>query len=487
MKHNRHIAISSLRKLFMLIVFAMGAALPANAKDVAKLFKSGGSLAGTYSSVVDALKASTEDGMTVQMIDDETITNESDYNYILITLSKAVTLDLNGHTIKTNKRFRFYKGADIQITDNSSDKSGQISTTDYTLFEVTENRLTIREGSFYAGTRMFDTYYSTILIYGGKFNYTEFNVYNVTSDIHIYGGYFKFDVSDNKYMYIGNGYVNTESDIEGYPYMVVPAGAKLTYNETTVYVPSYPNMTIDLKDEESDQSAWLSKIEMMPREEATNTNVTIKKNFANTNWHAFCAPFDFTLTDDLLQDFEFAKIWDTELNTKDNSTFIEFVKLKAGTKITAYTPFLIKAKTTGKQDIVFNGVTPQANTNKSIDCSSIRQKFTFTSVMENTAVNGKYALDSESNALVYVDNTDSQVTPLKFYMQVEARTSGASVQSLKMAMRVIGDETTGINGITDDAATTGDVFNLQGMKVGTSTAGLPAGIYIQNGRKLMVK
>lgn len=51
------------------------------------------------------------------------------------------------------------------------------------------------------------------------------------------------------------------------------------------------------------------------------------------------------------------------------------------------------------------------------------------------------------------------------------------------------NDATGINSVRNDAATTGDIYDMQGRKIanGTSTKQLPHGIYIRNGKKFVVK
>ena len=59
----------------------------------------------------------------------------------------------------------------------------------------------------------------------------------------------------------------------------------------------------------------------------------------------------------------------------------------------------------------------------------------------------------------------------------------------KVKFCVIGeDEPTGITDMVDDAASaSGKIYNLQGVVVGNTTEGLPKGVYIKNGRKIIVK
>ena len=79
-------------------------------------------------------------------------------------------------------------------------------------------------------------------------------------------------------------------------------------------------------------------------------------------------------------------------------------------------------------------------------------------------------------------------------MTIQNRSDGSYIVpanggASKAKFCVIGEgETTGITDIVDDAANaSGKVYNLQGVLVGNTTEGLPKGVYIKNGRKIIVK
>ena len=46
---------------------------------------------------------------------------------------------------------------------------------------------------------------------------------------------------------------------------------------------------------------------------------------------------------------------------------------------------------------------------------------------------------------------------------------------------------TGIHGIAQDEASQSEIYNLQGMKVNASLENLSKGLYIVNGKKVIVK
>lgn len=235
----------------------------------------------------------------------------------------------------------------------------------------------------------------------------------------------------------------------------------------------------------------------VPEAGVKGVNTTLTKNYTNTGWNAFFVPFDFTLTDEMLNDFEFATLYAIALENGNGSPAISYKKMKAGDKIAAFYPCLIKAKATGELKLnvsevdykSIKGVTPK-------DCSSIPELYTFHPVMENTYIAAKhgYYLKSEQNSFFYNTHPEAYIQPLRYYMTIQDRgdmsyivpaNGGAS----KVKICVIGeDEPTGITDLVDDAANaSGKVYNLQGVVVGNTTEGLPKGVYIKNGRKIIVK
>ena len=235
----------------------------------------------------------------------------------------------------------------------------------------------------------------------------------------------------------------------------------------------------------------------VPEAGVKGVNTTLTKNYTNTGWNAFFVPFDFTLTEEMLNDFEFATLYATALENDNGSPAISYTMAKAGDKIAAFFPCLIKAKATG--ELKFNvgevdyksikGVTPK-------DCSSITELYTFHPVMENTYIAAKhgYYLKSKQNSFVYNIHPEAYIQPLRYYMTIQDRGDMSYIEpanggASKVKICVIGEnEPTGITNIVDEAASaSGKIYNLQGVVAGNTTEGLPKGVYIKNGRKIIVK
>mgnify|MGYP004469196113 CR=1 FL=1 len=233
---------------------------------------------------------------------------------------------------------------------------------------------------------------------------------------------------------------------------------------------------------------------MVAKTEVANVTTTLTKTFSSTGWNALFVPFDFTLTAEMLNDFEFAKLY--AVIAENNAPVVNFKTVAANDKISAYSPYLIKAKTAGSHSLNVGAVTYKSNAGEPPYTATIDEIYTFYPVMENTytAAEKGYYLDSEQNSFVYSVNEKTYVPPLRYYMTMWDKnakdyivpTSGGAS---KVKFCVIGeDEPTGITDMVDDAANaSGKVYNLQGVVVGNTTEGLPKGVYIKNGRKIIVK
>lgn len=235
----------------------------------------------------------------------------------------------------------------------------------------------------------------------------------------------------------------------------------------------------------------------VPEAGVKGVNTTLTKNYTNTGWNSFFVPFDFTLTDEMLNDFECATLYATALENGNGSPAISYKMAKAGDKIAAFFPCLVKAKATGELKLnvsevdykSIKGVTPK-------DCSSIPELYTFHPVMENTYIAAKhgYYLKSEQNSFFYNTHPEAYIQPLRYYMTIQDKATmsyivPANGGASKVKICVIGeDEPTGITDLVDEAASaSGKIYNLQGVVVGNTTEGLPKGVYIKNGRKIIVK
>ena len=305
-----------------------------------------------------------------------------------------------------------------------------------------------------------------------------------TVTLNIEGGTYSSDVSK----YCSPGFTATPNADGTYGITHVGDGVLVTYDKFYYQVAAGGTVDIDM-----DQ---VNKI-LVAEAGVNGVSTTLTKNYTNTGWNAFFVPFDFTLTDEMLTHFEFATLYATALENGNGSPVISYIMKKAGDKIAAFYPCLIKAKATGELKLnvsevdykSMKGVTPK-------DCSSIPELYTFHPVMENTYIAAKkgYYLNSEKKSFVYNIHPEAYLPPFSYYMTIQDRGDMSYIEpanggASKVKICVIGeDEPTGITDLVDEAANaSGKIYNLQGVVVGNTTEGLPKGVYIKNGRKIIVK
>lgn len=306
-----------------------------------------------------------------------------------------------------------------------------------------------------------------------------------TATLAIEGGKYSSDVSK----YCSSGYTATPNADGTY---------RVSYFGNVVLV------VYDYKSKEMAEAGQSIAIDMdevnkiwVPEAGVKRVNTTLTKNYTNTGWNSFFVPFDFTLTDEMLNHFEFVTLYAIALENGNGSPIISYKRAKAGDKIAAFFPCLIKAKAMGEQKLYFGevdyksikGVAPQYS------CSTTEQ-YTFHPVMENTCLIAKkgYYLNSKQNSFVYNTHPEAYLPPFLYYMTIQDKATmsyivPANGGASKAKICVIGEnEPTGITDLVDEAANASDkVYNLQGVVVGNTTEGLPKGVYIKNGRKIIVK
>lgn len=303
-----------------------------------------------------------------------------------------------------------------------------------------------------------------------------------TVTLAIEGGTYSSDVSK----YCSPGYTATPNADGTYGITKVGDGVLVVYDKSYTQIEAGGSMDINM--------GQVNKI-LVAEAGVKGVNTTLTKNYTNTGWNSFFVPFDFTLTEEMLNDFEFATLYATALENGNGSSVISYIKKKAGDKIAAFFPCLIKAKTIGEQKLNVGVVDYKSNVTPN-DYSSTTEIYTFHPVMENTYIAAKkgYYLNSEKNSFVYNIHPEAYLPPLTYYMTIQDRGDMSYIEPAnggvsKAKICVIGEnEPTGITDIADEAANaSGKVYNLQGVVVGNTTEGLPKGVYIKNGRKVIVK
>ena len=223
---------------------------------------------------------------------------------------------------------------------------------------------------------------------------------------------------------------------------------------------------------------------------------TFSETLAN-KWSALYVPFSINV-EDYLNDFDIAEIYavcpskdtngDGEINSNDANTLV-INKKKTGTTLPNI-PYLIRPKEAKTYIITSADNILYPAEENSITCSTTTDVYTFTGHYETTTAvgNKKYYMTTDG-ILDYSPSSPISIKPNRWLMNVESHgygNSSAPSEARAISIKVIGedDETNGIESIKADR-NNGNIYNLNGVKMNSEN--LPAGIYIKNGKKIVVK
>lgn len=220
-------------------------------------------------------------------------------------------------------------------------------------------------------------------------------------------------------------------------------------------------------------------------EAAENANVTLKRTlYADGGWNTLCLPF--SLTD---EQTKAAFGDDVELRTLESVSGNTLTFAQA-TGITAGVPCLIKVRKVAKDNTyTFTGVTTIAVKDKTDLGSSGRKNnvefvgiYSPADVSERATAGKENALFLGAGNKFYKAKAGTTMKAFRAFFLVPASTDTQALRA------VIDGTTTGIDDLNiDTVKADGRVYNLNGQCVGYSLEGLKAGIYIQNGKKVIKK
>lgn len=247
--------------------------------------------------------------------------------------------------------------------------------------------------------------------------------------------------------------------------------ARATKIIVTVEVPKAKNYTLD----ETKTDNVIETYE--------NANVTLQRTLSKDYWNTFCVPFALD-AEQVAQYFgEGTQLRTYEGNCNDNIVYFTTVE-----NIEAGKPYIMKPGNAVVQNPTFEGVSMVAtgldekgNPQAVGDASSVQMKGIYNQILLKT---DKTELFLGDNDLFYypIDDVDARtIGGLRAYFIVP---QGTDIKKLRANL----DGTpTSLGTIFDTEESNAPVYNLQGQCVGNSLRALKSGIYIQNGKKVVVK
>ena len=215
-------------------------------------------------------------------------------------------------------------------------------------------------------------------------------------------------------------------------------------------------------------------------EDYDNANVTLTRTFYHDNaWNTLCLPFDVD-ANKVATAFAGAEIREIDLSQcKDNT--IQFVP---ATEIKAGVPYIIKWNENVAEAKPFEETFDRVMLVAEPKPVKVNNDITFTGFYKMTAAS---ELGGTSVAAIGAGSKLFTVGEgkMKGFRAAFVLSSGAQASKYKV---VIDGTATGIEDLViDSAKANGRVYNLNGQYVGNSLNGLRPGLYIQNGKKIVVK
>lgn len=218
-------------------------------------------------------------------------------------------------------------------------------------------------------------------------------------------------------------------------------------------------------------------------EDCAYANVTLQRTLSKDYWNTFCVPFALD-AEQVAQYFGEG----TQLRTYEGNCNNNIVYFATVDNIEAGNPYIMKPGNAVVQNPTFEGVSMVAtgldengNPQAVGDASTVQMKGIYNQILLKT---DKTELFLGDNDLFYypINDIDARtIGGLRAYFIVP---QGTDIKKLRANL----DGTpTSLDTIFDTEESNAPVYNLQGQCVGNSLRALKSGIYIQNGKKVVVK
>lgn len=219
-------------------------------------------------------------------------------------------------------------------------------------------------------------------------------------------------------------------------------------------------------------------------EEAKNVNVTLKRTLVGDgDWNTLCVPF--SLTEAQTKAAFGADVELRELESVAGNT-LTFKKVNS---VTADVPCLIKlSEAYAKDTYTFTGVNTVAAKVDDFGSDKVNAAISFIGIYSSKdvtewATEGKdYVAYLGANNTFFKAKAGTKMKAFRAFFVIPENIPASAVKA------VIDGNATGIEDLViDGVKANGRVYNLNGQYVGNSLNGLQSGIYIQNGKKIVIK
>ena len=202
-----------------------------------------------------------------------------------------------------------------------------------------------------------------------------------------------------------------------------------------------------------------------PNNDIKNVTVRLVRTLSNENWNTFCIPFD-------LQNF-YGSVRKYEHADGQTMVFVEDY-------IEAGKPYLVKPSEP-IENPVYENITLTATPPQNVE----EGNYSFNGIYEPTNIytEDRTNLFLKTDGYLYypLDESKGRLKGMRAYFVAPAGSSGVKVKiddELSTMIEVVPGEMIPVES---------DIYTISGQHVGRSLEGLPQGIYIVNGKKLLIK
>lgn len=243
---------------------------------------------------------------------------------------------------------------------------------------------------------------------------------------------------------------------------------KATYNYISVVTNDYKPATVTV-------SNTLDEVAVNSFNAQNNVDVQLKRTLSPEHWNSFCVPF--AISEDVIAE-KFGAGTKVCTFGSMNGNVMNFA---ASTTIEAGTPYIVKPT----QEVVnpsFTGVNIEATAAKKVGADGYFMQGIYSAKTDLTTDGTNLFLGDGNKFYKPAGATTAKMKGMRAFFIVPQGTNLAALRAnIDGATTAIDEFATVVEQPTDNR-----IYNLQGQFVGTSFEGLH-GVYVQNGKKVLVK
>lgn len=243
---------------------------------------------------------------------------------------------------------------------------------------------------------------------------------------------------------------------------------KATYNYISVVTNDYKAATVT-------SSNTLDEVAVNSFNAQNNVDVQLKRTLSPEHWNSFCVPFAIS-ADVIAEKFGAGTLVYTFGSMNGN-----VMNFAASTTIEAGTPYIVKPT----QEVVnpsFTGVNIEATAAKKVGADGYFMQGIYSAKTDLTTDGTNLFLGDGNKFYKPAGATTAKMKGMRAFFIVPQGTNLAALRAnIDGATTAIDEFATVVEQPTDNR-----IYNLQGQFVGTSFEGLH-GVYVQNGKKVLVK